>query len=287
MNHKHSLLALGLISFVAATFVACGSDSSTNGGNGVAAGPVSNADYEVDDFEYLPQCTPKKEGATGYVVDEKQGYVCRDEEWVRDNDAVEVIRSSSSSGKTEEDETAKSSSSESSSGSRFGKLVDSRDGQTYKTVKIGNQVWMAENLNYDYNYGSAKSYVNKDHPEFGRYYTWAAAMAACPEGWHLPAFTEWEALYRTMGQSPYAMQAKGFEKWPDATDEFGFSVLPAGDYCHECDAVMFSGVGSSADFRSSTEYNGYFADDWILLVSVADLYTSVKHDGSSVRCLLD
>ena len=183
-------------------------------------------------------------------------------------------------------------------------ITDPRDNQVYNTIKIGGQYWMAENLNYEVE----NSFCYKNEPDscakYGRLYTWAAAhgkseeecgygkncynvilsSGVCPEGWHLPSGEEWKTLYSVMGESPSAMQARGFESWTDATDDYGFSALPGGRFY----SSTYNLVGQYAQFwcfgQQSETYGGY----WQLRANSAGiqgLYS--KSNGNSVRCLKD
>lgn len=79
-----------------------------------------------------------------------------------------------------------------------GKMEDSRDGQTYKTVVIGNQTWMAENLAYEMPY-SWEIVSKKTGRHYGRAYPWKVALKACPEGWHLPSVKDFRELLEFLG----------------------------------------------------------------------------------------
>ena len=115
----------------------------------------------------------------------------------------------------------------------YGSMTDARDKITYKTAKIGEQNWLAENLNYNAN--GSKCFKDKDYicKRDGRLYDWATAKTACPAGWHLPTDGEWDALMKTVGGDHEASgaklkAAKGWSGDGNGTDEFGFSALPAG-----------------------------------------------------------
>ena len=197
-------------------------------------------------------------------------------------------------------------------------MKDNRDKRIYKVAIIGSQIWMAENLNLEYKVktevSNEESYGNicyTDNCEtYGRYYTWAAAMDSaavysdktkgcgyiktctietpvrgiCPEGWHLPTPGEWNKLYSAVKQSPYALQAEGFTEWPDATDAYGFSALPAGIYSSN----MFYSVGYTyTRFWCATEVSEYFANFWILRANGTMNDGGYKDEGLSVRCIKD
>ena len=146
-----------------------------------------------------------------------------------------------------------------------GMLTDSRDGKKYKVVKIGNQTWMAENLNYDAS--GSKCYKNKpaNCTKYGRLYNWATARAACPSGWYLPSNGEYEVLDKVVGEEKVAgrkLKAKsGWNKQlfiisGNGTDDYGFSALPGG---YGSSDGSFFDVGDSGYWWSATESSANIA----------------------------
>lgn len=178
-----------------------------------------------------------------------------------------------------------------------------------KTVTIGKQVWMAENLNVETIEGSW-CYDNKPEncEKYGRFYTWAAAMrlvagcneysceqvyphqGLCPSGFHIPTKEEWETLFATVGG--YSVAGKklksrsGWRERGNGSDAYGFSALPAGS---SYNYGNFYFAGSRAYFWSASEDFSSNAYYMILYYSYeyADMRNYSKDSGYSVRCLQD
>ena len=174
-----------------------------------------------------------------------------------------------------------------SSSGDAGVLTDSRDGKVYRTVTIGAQTWMAENLNYKTKESRCYKGSVDSCAKYGRLYSWSATIGACPDGWHLPDKAEWKILYETMylKKNPYAMQAKGWEEWPEALDLYGFSAIPAGRTKDEA----YYAIGTLTRFCSSTEVEGASKSYWLYLErDQASIEESPdKSNCCSIRCLKD
>ena len=160
-----------------------------------------------------------------------------------------------------------------------------------KEVKIGNQTWMAENLNI--NDGGEGIFVNPKNGE--TYYTWEAAMrvAKSIEGWHLPSNDEWETLFNAVGGTSTAgtklKSTSGWEDGVNSTDSYGFSALAAGYY--NGFLCRFVSEGKNTYFWSSTESDSDYVYVLYLLCSYEDANMSRGSDkwdyGFSVRLIKD
>ena len=164
-------------------------------------------------------------------------------------------------------------------------FADPRDGQTYRTVKIGKLTWMAENLNFRPRSGNTWCYGNDNSncDKYGRLYTWDAAKSACPAGWRLPANEDWNDLVgEADGKDAAGGMLKSKTDW-DGTDEFGFSALPGGSGWSE----GFNDAGGYGFWWSATE--GGSGQAWGRGMGSGDNdvneFNDDKGSGYSVRCV--
>lgn len=167
-----------------------------------------------------------------------------------------------------------------------GSMTDPRDGTTYKTTKIGNQTWMAENMNYDS--GKNKCYDNDptNCEKHGRLYDWETAKEICPSGWHLPSTNEFDALLDNVGQPKSQGANLRAQSW-DGENLYGFSAEPGSCSGYEEFCSTFSNY--SAEFWTSTERNEYRA--YYMNIDKSNVpnanYYGEKYNGKFVRCLQD
>lgn len=168
-------------------------------------------------------------------------------------------------------------------------LTDLRDNIVYKTVTIGDQVWMAENLNFEYQTGT-NSFCYNDSEKFcnlyGRLYIEESKNNVCPENWHLPDSIEWKILFDFTGNKNEVLKANSsWSNWQNkdanGTNEYNFSVFAGGNKNRQ----TYSGYGTSATFWIKGSY-------WtvrITRINDNSPYYSLRDDFSAhaIRCIKD
>jgi len=192
------------------------------------------------------------------------------------------------------------------------------DGNVYKTIAIGNQVWMAENLKVrHYSNGDpvpnvrdttawgaltsgAYCWYNNDslsNSGYGMMYNWFAAADSrniAPAGWHVPSDAEWTVLMNYLGNSNIAggkMKEAGTSHWfspnTGGTNESGFTALPGG--YRYTDNGSFRKLGCDGDWWSTTAVDttyAFFRNIYYNDASSGRYYYN-KQNGFSIRCLMD
>ena len=296
---------------LAALLAACGDDSSTGSGGGDSSEELSSG------TSFVPGSSDEGDSSEELSSDE------------------ETSGSSSSRVGKSSAKVSSSSSSPSSSSSDDGgfcgvetydsatQLCDHRDSAIYDIVRIGNQIWMKENLNFDYKVDGASygSYCYNNSADscakYGRLYTWAAAMDSattycgfgksctathpvqgiCPSGWHLPDTTDWhDLIVAAGGQYSAGAKLKSTSGWENdgwgndgnGTDAFGFSALPSG-YRSRGGEDYYT-AGGYACIWSSFEYiTGLVAYQMDLRSTNAYAYVDRSNEdyGYAVRCVKD
>lgn len=200
-------------------------------------------------------------------------------------------------------------------------LCDKRDGQMYRTVRIGSQVWMAQNLNHAVE--NSWCYMNslENCSNYGRLYQWTAAMALdnayghsaagdllgekhqgiCPDGWYIPTDKDMETLAHYVVESNKAAglatedvgtslrKESGWEENDEeilGTNRYGFGAVPAG---YRDANGSFAFLGEEADFWVAEETsNGTQAPHWNLYYAnqtFSGEFKNLKTFAFSVRCI--
>lgn len=197
----------------------------------------------------------------------------------------------------------------------YGTMTDTRDNKKYRTVEIGNRVWMADNI--DHRTASSMCYDNDESncDKYGALYTWAAALdldlhydttywsgdfgkpdlhhqGVCPKNWRIPNDLDWDDLMTAVGDSVTAgkklKSASGWYGGGNGTNDFGFSALPGGFFDYSV-SEDFINIGRNGFWWSVSNNNRVFA--YYHGISYDRDYRGSGQDrklyGLSVRCVTD
>lgn len=305
------LLVLGIV-----LFASCGGDSENDASNPL----VQNSEkMYVDTYAELTGitiCNEKLYRQTAYVVELNLDFVCLFDEadgiwkWMALQNATDmppvfssssIISSSEPNGNSSSSVYLSSSYEMSSSSAKanwvylnpaisYGEYSDYFE--TYKTVTIGSQTWMAENMNY---YSGCRRYSPKIlEIDDGCYYSWSDAKKVCPQGWHLPSEADFKVLLNNVSSA----QQLSSKKWKseknsfEGSDDFGFSVIPVG--ITTTDRLItgewtINGETSWTQFWTSDALDAGSDSAWAFLINfkLMKISRAARSWGLSVRCLKD
>lgn len=205
-------------------------------------------------------------------------------------------------------------------------FVDNRDNTVYRAIKIGNQIWMAENLNYKAKKSRCYDDDKENCDKYGRLYTWYSIMSEndngcmedggkecfekspiqgiCPNGWHLPSKKDFEKLKAFLEKNNLSLKSlNSIDEWSNknmGTDSYGFNAYPVGIWClNRCtndkqEDVYFNGKGYNTSFWSSSIYklDRYYLTPYAFDPNHNDyesegLFGGDDRYGRLVRCLKD
>ncbi|GBU26225.1 hypothetical protein R83H12_02919 [Fibrobacteria bacterium R8-3-H12] len=205
----------------------------------------------------------------------------------------------------------------------FTTFIDRRDTtniMTYKAVLIGEQVWMAQNLNYkgrpgsDTTWGACYGNDTINCRTYGRMYSWHHAMGSltesntdftytynsgkypgiCPSGWHVPRQAEWETLFKAAtGESSDFLANAGTYLKAGISDKFGFAALMGGymlDYMNSyADKDKVGHWWSFESYNTSTNIVSYNLARYYSMSTATAVTTGtfVKNQPKSLRCVKD
>ncbi|MBO7552293.1 MAG: hypothetical protein J6T62_12380 [Fibrobacter sp.] len=179
-----------------------------------------------------------------------------------------------------------------------GTFTDERDGQVYKYTTIGDQVWMAENLNYDAPYSHCEDVFEDSCRTFGRFYCFfengdidferrkidqSLLKSTCPVGWHIPSEDEWNALFLIMEKNAVT-KLKGEDFWGyyrgKGENNCAFGIRPSGKY-------GYSGVNSLFLFTAFASSTLISDTEQIAIFFESDISSGTGELKMSVRCVKD
>lgn len=287
MKHYLSISVL----FAVSLFTACGNDSPTSSDNN-ENNPISSSSISSEP-ESSANINPESSSVTNSESKDPA------------NNSAEQSSSSA--------ETPASSATTKEPATNYdpetGLLTDKRDGEVYKTTKIGEQVWMAENLRYlpteivdgcDYRFLDERE--KPDSLEtYGRTYSWVEAtriscdyldrtisfdndtyalpyQGICPDGWHVPELEEWKAMIGTISNDIYGLVSTN---WTGAgfagTEKYGFNVLPPANHTH-VPFIMINNYGDKVQTM-------VFDDVGVIQLKTSSSIKSIG--GLYLRCLMD